>query len=403
VLKFQVALALTVVVAIAAKPRSNMATWYALASVPLALLLGRASPATLRSSLATTVPLLLFLTSAFSLARLAADAGLADRLASLLKRAAKGRPLAAFALTCVVCAGLTATVSLDGAVVLMVPVVLALARNEQRLLQPLLLATVGTANAFSLAVPQGNPTNLVVMERLHIGPGAFLEHLLVPGLLATVVCAVTIAFAQRRSLTGKLAAPGSDESSPLTTAGRRALVILAAAALAGAVAPWLGIAPWWGLCAVAAVAFVERCRAGRPPRVEIPWRIAAQVAALLVVFGPLAGSLTAPARAASPATLVAVSLAVAAIACVVNNLPGSVLVAGTIGAPGLTAYASLTGLSVGALATPHGSVATLIALQRTDGEAIPASGHVRVLLPAAALATAVAAASIWAIPAHGAL
>src|SRR5919201_578839 len=55
---------------------------------------------------------------------------------------------------------------------------------------PLFLGAVGVANAVSLSVPEGNPTNLVVMSRLGLSTSAFLEHLLVPGLCAGVLCAL---------------------------------------------------------------------------------------------------------------------------------------------------------------------------------------------------------------------
>src|SRR4249920_1780246 len=79
---------------------------------------------------------------------------------------------------------------LDGAVVLMVPVVRALARRCGVSFAPFFLGAVAVANAASLAVPLGNPTNLVVMSRLGLSPGAFIQHLFVPGLCAAIICAL---------------------------------------------------------------------------------------------------------------------------------------------------------------------------------------------------------------------
>ena len=67
----------------------------------------------------------------------------------------------------------------------MVPVVLALARRAPELRRPLLFGTVAVANAFSLALPQGNPANVVVMERSGLGPADFVAHLMLPALAAT--------------------------------------------------------------------------------------------------------------------------------------------------------------------------------------------------------------------------
>ena len=94
-----------------------------------------------------------------------------------------------YVLVCLASALATAVVSLDGAVVLMVPLLLALSRRHQAPLAPLLLGTVAVANAASIAVPQGNPTNLVVIQRLGIAPIDFLEHMLVPGLVGALACA----------------------------------------------------------------------------------------------------------------------------------------------------------------------------------------------------------------------
>ena len=86
---------------------------------------------------------------------------------------------------------MTAVVSLDGAVVLMVPLLMALAREHRAPLTALFLGVITVANAASVAVPQGNPTNLVLMGQLGLLPSAFLAHMFVPGLAAAALCAGT--------------------------------------------------------------------------------------------------------------------------------------------------------------------------------------------------------------------
>ncbi len=99
--------------------------------------------------------------------------------------------------------------------------------------------------------------------------------------------------------------------------------------------------------------------------------------------------------AALPA-LVAVALAVGAVSAATNNLPASVIVAALL-APGPAAYAALTGLAAGALATPHGSVATLIAVELGGADAERSFGeHTRTWLAAAAAAVVAAATVLWA-------
>jgi hypothetical protein len=69
---------------------------------------------------------------------------------------------------------------------------------------------------------------------------------------------------------------------------------------------------------------------------------------------------------------------------------------GILGSHSLPACAALTGLSVGSLATPHGPVATILAVEGA-GETSTTADHLRLWLPAAAAATAVAVATLWLI------
>src|SRR5439155_15912489 len=116
-------------------------------------------------------------------------------------------------------------------------------------------------------------------------------------------------------------------------------------------------------------------------------RIGVQILALLVVVLPLArhGRLV----GAGLPTLVAVCAGVSLLAALANNLPASTIVAAGLG-PGPAAYAALVGLSVGALAMPQGSVATLIA-----GDLTGTSPHARLLLPTALAAALAAIVVLW--------
>jgi hypothetical protein len=220
---------------------------------------------------------------------------------------------------------LTAALSLDGAVVVMVPVVLTLV-DRGAPARPLLLATIGVANAFSIAVVQGNPTNLVVMTGLHLRPAEFDATMLGPG---TAVAAAALVLA------------GIGES----------------------LAPAAGVAPWWPACGVALAAAAALGAAGVPlPRPTVPWRIGLLVTALATALGTAAdasGLVDVRLPSGSVWALLAVTVAAAAVAAVVNNLPAAVA-AGALLHTGPAAFAVLSGVSVGALAGARGSVATLL-------------------------------------------
>ena len=381
------ALAALAVAALALAPRSG---WSAVAVAALAALDVLLAGARVGPSLRAVAPMVAFLAAALTLAALVERAGLAERAADALARRARGSMRALYLATCCLCALLTAVVSLDGAVVLMVPVVLALARRHAAPLGVLLAGVVVVANAASIAVPMGNPTNLVVVERLGISTGAFVAHMLVPGVAAAVVCAVGVALRERDALavrTRPFAAP----PAPLSGAERHAALALVAAALAAWAAPPLGWEPWRPFAAVALIALASAPNASRVHPV-VPWRLGVQVAGLLVVTSALGVHLRSPATL-GVAGLVGIALAVGAAAAVANNLPVSVCVAGLLSA-GPSAYAALVGLGVGSLATPHGSLATLIAADLA-GERAPRP-RVRRTVALALAGVLAAALLLWA-------
>ena len=212
----------------------------------------------------------------------------------------------------------------------MVPLVRALSRRGAVATGSFVVGAVAVANAASLAVPEGNPTNLVVMSRLGVSPAAFVGHLLLPALGATLLCALV----------------------PLR--GLRGHYVLQP------VAPEPKRSPMF-----------------------VPWRIGAQMAGLLAALDGLAPSLSL--HGGGLTSLLAVAAGTALASGIANNLPASASVA-ALGTAGPGVYAALIGLSVGALATAHGSVATLIA-RDLSGEQRP---WARVWAPAAAGAVALA-------------
>ncbi len=328
------------VLLVASRPRSWRATLAAM-GVALVGVAVVGDVGGLGAALRAVAPTAAFLVVAVGLAALAVRPRAARGAASRLESRARGSGGRLFFLVCLLTALLTAIVSLDGAVVVMVPVLVELHRRFGAPLRSLLLGVVAVANAFSLALPEGNPTNLVVIERLGLPLGHAAATTILPGTVATILCAGAIAWRERRALRAPLCRRLTlPTSSPL------------------------GL----GVVGVARVVF--------------------QIVALLVVLLPLGrlelGGTGLP-------MLAAVALGVTALAALTNNLPASTIVAAGL-APGPAAYAALVGLSVGALATPQGSVATLIA-----GDLAGERPHARVLFPAALVAALAATLVIWLI------
>jgi Na+/H+ antiporter NhaD/arsenite permease-like protein len=340
------------------------------------------------SALSLIAPLLAFLGAALTLAALVERSGLAERVACGLAAGARGNSLVLYVLACAVCGLLTATVSLDGAVVLIIPLLLVLTRRFGAPFAPLFLGSVVVANAASIAVPQGNPTNLVIIDRLGLSPATFVAHMLVPGLAAALICATGVAICERRALAAPLRT-ATRRRVPLSAAEWHAAGSLVVAALTAWAAPLFGIAPWWPFTAAVAVALAtSRAR----PRLVLPWRLALQVGGLVIVIGALGLTAWVPGALGLPA-LIAVAAGIGAASALANNLPVSVCATGLLSA-GAPAYAATIGLAIGSLATPQGSVATLIATQLAGSSAPPV--RMRRLAPLAVAATLAATLLLWA-------
>jgi len=379
-----VILAAVAVGAVALRPRSTPGALLVASAGGVDLLLGTsAAPA-----LAVILPLTAFLGAALSLATLIERSGLAARAACALAAAARGSSIVLYVLVCIVCALLTGAVSLDGAVVLMIPLLSVLARRFGAPFAPLFLGSVVVANAASIAVPQGNPTNLVIINRLGLSAPAFLAHMLLPGIAAAAVCAAGVALSERRALAARLRA-ATRQRTPLSNAERHAAVALTLAALVAWAAHIIGIAPWWPFSAAVALALATR---RERPRLVVPWRVAVQVCGLLVATQALGLTVRASAMLGLP-RLLAVAAVIGAASALANNLPVSVCATGLLSA-GAPAYAASVGLAIGSLATPQGSVATLIASQLAGPTAPPL--RVRRFAPLAAVGVLAAVLLLWA-------
>lgn len=381
-----VILAVVAVGALATRPGSMRAVLVVALAAALDALLG----ASAGSAVGVILPLVAFLAAALTLASLVERSGLAERAACALAAAAHGRSLVLYVLVCGVCALATAAVSLDGAVVLMIPVLVILAQRFGAPFTPLFLGAVVVANAASIAVPQGNPTNLVIINRLGLSATTFLEHMLAPGIAAAAICAAVVALSERRALAARLHTT-TRQRTPLSPSERHAAISLTLAALIAWTAPILGVAPWWPFTAAVALALAVR---RERPRLIIPWRVAVQVGGLLIVTQALGLTVRASAVAGLPG-LLAIAVSIGAASALANNLPVSVCATGllTAGAP---AYAASVGLAVGSLATPQGSVATLIATQLAGSSAPPLK--IRRFAPLAAAGVLAATLVLWANP-----
>src|SRR5438034_3520839 len=128
-------LALFVVVLLAIGPASERVALVIVAVAGVDAALG----ASISPAITAVAPLFAFLTAALTLAALAEQSGLSTSAASMLARWARGNTMRLYALVCVLSAVVTSIVSLDGAVVVMVPLVRVLSDRFRAPFAPLFL------------------------------------------------------------------------------------------------------------------------------------------------------------------------------------------------------------------------------------------------------------------------
>lgn len=315
--------------------------------------------------------------------------GWTDRLAIRFSRlrSAGLRLVAAYAAWVVTSAALT----LDVAAVAAASVGLAVARNEDERRWQLGGAILG-ANAGSLLFPFSNLTNLVLVAASGISFAAYVGVAIWPQLAVAVVVGLLFAIRSRRVLvsgeatkevsTTPVAATPTDGSDLLATAA--AGVALTGAALAvvfgltgGDMAVPFSIAA--GLIVGSAVA-LDRLQLPAVAR-AIPVSGLAVLAVAFVVSGPLTGAAAVLPLPANGIGGLVLALAVGALLAVLaNNLLAAVF--GAVWLSGVhpaTIVAFLIGTNVAAVATPHGSVATILArtIGRRQGVSVSVGEYLR--------------------------
>lgn len=267
------------------------------------------------------------------------------------------------ALTFLTAAVVTVVLSLDATVVLLTPVVLAVAPAGFRAGE---LACVRLANSASLLVPVANLTNLLALPALHLTFARFALLMLPSWLVVLAVEYVVLRATHRRDLGPRPAVDA--QPPPLPTYP----MVVVALMLAGFVAASpFGIAPAW-VAAAAAVALMARdARSGRLDVRSAAASAQPGFAVFVLCLGLVVAALgrgglgdvladLVPHRA-DLLGLLGVATLGALLVNLVNNLPGTLLLVPVVAPLGTTALlALLVGINVGSSLTWTGSLANLL-------------------------------------------
>ena len=315
--------------------------------------------------------------------------GWRDRLARRLARIR--RPLARLLTTYAVWLGTSSLLTLDVAAVAAASVGIAVADRDAERRWQLGGAILG-ANVGSMLLPFSNLTNLVLVSATGLGFAAYVATAAGPALAAAL--AVGLLFAARaRGAIGDPAqedVPDQDRVVPAPTdvrdslaraAGGVAVLGAVAAVAAGLVGADVAVpfAVSGGILAGVAVA-TGRLDVGAIAR-SVPVAGLAVIAIAAIASEPIgsaAGLLPRP--DASLGGLLLALVVGGAFAAVANNLPAAAFGAvWLVGMHPATVVAYLLGTNVVALATPHGSIATILAraVGHRHGVRTPATRYLR--------------------------
>lgn len=342
----------------------------ALAAIPAALVLvgiGAVSVQQAATEIADLSEVVAFLGAVLVLAKLCDDEGLFEAAGAAI---ARGRVGSGTLLRRVfaIASGITAVLSLDAAVVLLTPVVLAAVRRQRTRVRPYAYATAHLANGASLLLPVSNLTNLLAFHTADISFTKFTLVMALPwlGAVATLYVIFRWFFAKDLRVQPKPEQRGAPPRPPVF------VLVVVALTLAGfAVAQSVGVAPAWVALCGAAVLAARSLRRRHTSVSEIVrsanvsflvFVLALGVVVRAVMLGGMDRAMSAvlPSGSGLPA-LLAIAAIAAVLANVVNNLPATLVLLPLVAPAGPVAVlAVLIGVNIGPNLTYVGSLSNLL-------------------------------------------
>ncbi len=354
----------------------------AVAAVPAAAILiaiGAVSVHQAAEEVAGLSGVVAFLGTVLVLAKLCDDEGLFEAAGAAITR---GRVGSAGLLrrVFVIASLITAVLSLDAAVVLLTPVVLAAVRRLRTPVRPYAYATAHLANGASLLLPVSNLTNLLAFHTANISFTKFTLVMALPwlGAVATLYMVFRWFFAGDLRVQPDPEQPGPPPRPPVF------VLVVVGLTLAGfAVAQSVGVAPAWVALVGASVLAVRSlsrrhtsvldiARSAHPSFLVFVLALGVVVRAVMLNGMDRAMSAVLPSGSGLPA-LLAIAAIAAVLANVVNNLPATLVLLPLV-APGgpVAILAVLIGVNIGPNLTYVGSLSNLLwrrVLRRHDVDA----------------------------------
>lgn len=342
----------------------------AVAAVPAALILiavGAISVHQAAEEVAGLAGVVGFLGAVLVLAKLCDDEGLFEAAGAAITRGQVGSG-GLLRRVFVIASLITAVLSLDTAVVLLTPVVLAAVRRLRTPVRPYAYATAHLANGASLLLPVSNLTNLLAFHAANLSFTRFTLLMALPwvGVVGTLYAVFRWFFADDLRVQPEPEQPGPASRPPVF------VLVVVGLTLAGfAVAQSVGVAPAWVALAGAAVLAVRSlsrrhtsvtdiARSAHVSFLVFVLALGVVVRAVMINGMDRAMSAVLPSGSTLPA-LLAIAAVAAVLANVVNNLPATLVLLPLVAPSGPVAIlAVLLGVNIGPNLTYVGSLSNLL-------------------------------------------
>lgn len=410
------------------RPRGIKEAWFAGAGALLVLLLGLADAKDIAALMSETGGVLLFLAGLLVIAFLTDRAGVFERLARYVSRAAKGDGRRLFVGIYLIGLLVTVWLSLDTTAVILAPIVYNLTRLLGVPPLPFVFATTYVANTASLFLPLSNLTNLIIWGRFDIPFWEYARVMLLPSLLAVFVNLALLMWLFRKEIPVRYETTDAKdqlapvaEDPPATPNGRESFLVTVwglGLILAGLVlAPFWEVQLWVVACGGAAVlAAYHLVRAGLAAKElvrNISWDLLPFVFSLFLILRAVAkaglsewaaGAIISSASGQSFWELFIVAATTALGSNLINNLPMILIATESLATPISTGqldiaslYAALIGTNLGPNLTVIGSLATMLSLSiiGKKGLKVPGLLYLKVGLISVPLLLIAAVFGLW--------
>ena len=395
------------------QPRGLNEAWAAVGGALAMLLCGFATLGDLARVTREVSDVLLFLVGMMVLTAAVERSGLFDLLALRTARAARGSGVLLFLGIFGLGFAITALLSLDVTVLVLTPIVHALAVRLKIAPLPYLFICALIANVGSLLLPISNLTNLLAYGLLGLSFASFARLMLLPQFVALIPTIGLLYFLFRRQIprtfdpTDLPEGPEGAEPRFLRLAALVLAAVLVALLLAGALGWPIAAPALLGGALMGGIA-IRRGAATVPALArDVSWSVLPFVIGMFTIIrgaeriwlGRLGGVNLGDGGLVD---LLVVGFASAFGANLINNIPMIGALIGLLGnaappAREALALAALLGVNLGSIVTPFGSLATLLwlAIIRRKGEKLSSLGYMRVSIAIAPPTLLVATLALW--------